>query len=145
MCAALELNTRVLRPGKWVPVWSKSGALQLIWAGFARREMLHWWEKKGGELVDVPADRFAERSDKTRALIWDRIPEGQVVRGLIEKSGPTPLLKIVTRASTEAELARFQHPRMPLIEAPLFSSAAAPAPESAPAGDAREDRQTWLL
>ena len=144
MCAALELKSRVLRPGKPVPVWSKLGGLQLIWAGFARREMLGWWEKKGGELVDVPADRFAERSNKTRELIWDDIPSGQVVRGLVEKSGPKPLLKIVTRASTGEELARFEHPRMPLIEAPLFSSG--PVPVSEPPPDAgREDRQTWLL
>lgn len=144
MCAALELNTRVLRPGKWVPVWSKSGALQLIWAGFARHEMLRWWEKKGGELVDVPADRFAERSDRSRELIWDAIPRGQIVRGLVEKSGPKPMLKIITRASTEGELARFEHPRMPLIEAPLFSSEPVPLSEPAPESG-KEDRQTWLL
>jgi hypothetical protein len=144
MCAALELNSRVLRPGKWVPVWSKLGGLQLIWAGFARREILRWWEKKGGELVDVPADRFAERSDKTHKLIWDEIPDGQVVRGLVEKSGKTPLLKIVTRASTEEELARFEHPRMPVIEAPLFSAGPVPV-ESPPDGTAPEDRQTRFL
>jgi hypothetical protein len=144
MCAALELNSRVLRPGKWVPVWSKLGGLQLIWAGFARREILRWWEKKGGELVDIPADRFAERSDKTHKLIWDEIPGGHVVRGLVEKSGPKPLLKIVTRASTQEELARFEHPRMPLIEAPLFSSE--PVPVADPPPDAsRDDGRTWLL
>jgi hypothetical protein len=144
MCAALELNTRVLRPGKWVPVWTKSGALQLIWAGFARRETLRWWEKKGGELIDVPADRFAERSDRTRDLIWDDVPRGHVVRGLVEKSGPKPLLKIVTRASTEEELIRFEHPRMPLIEPPLFSSEPVPITEPAPE-IGKEDRQTRLF
>jgi hypothetical protein len=144
MCAALELNTRVLRPGKWVPVWSKAGSLQLVWAGFARREMLRWWEKKGGELVDVPADRFAERSDRTRELIWDEIPPGLVVRGLIEKTGPKPLLKIVTRASTEGELARFEHPRMPLIEPPLFSSEPVPLSDPPPEASA-ENAQPWLL
>jgi len=144
MCAALELNTRVLRPGKWVPVWGKSGSLQLVWAGFARHEILRWWEKKGGELVDVPADRFAERSDRTRELIWDEIPRGQVVRGLIERSGPKPLLKIVTRASTEAELARFEHPRMPLLEPPLFSSQPIPVSDSEPE-NGKDDPQIPLL
>jgi hypothetical protein len=127
-----------------VPVWSKLGGLQLVWAGFARWEILHWWEKKGGELVDVPADRFAERSERTRELIWDEIPRGNVVRGLVERSGPKPLLKIVTRASTAAELARFEHPRMPLIEPPLFSSASVPIPDlEPPAGPV--DPQGWLL
>jgi len=92
MCAALELNTRVIRPGKWVPFWSTLGGLQLGWAVFARRESLRWWEwweKKGGELVDVPADRFDERSERTRELSWDEIPSGQVVRGLIDREeGP---------------------------------------------------------
>jgi hypothetical protein len=142
MCAALELNTRVIRPGKWVPFWSSAGGLQLVWAGFARMEILRWWQKKGGELVDIPADRFAERSDRTRELIWDEIPHGQVVRGFVERSGPKPLLKVVTRPSTPEELARFEHPRMPLLEQPLFSSDRVPIPEPEAAP---EDPQGWLL
>ena len=122
MCAALELNKTMLRPGGWVCVWAQMTGLRLVWAGFARRETLPWWKKKGGELVDVPAERFAERSGLTGELRWDDVPRGQVGRGIIDRSGKTPLLKVVTRASDAAELARFEHPRMPLLEAPLFSS-----------------------
>lgn len=144
MCAALELNSRVLRPGKWVPFWSSAGGLQLLWAGFARMEILRWWQQKGGELVDIPADRFAERSDRTRELIWDEVPHGQVVRGLVENSGPKPLLKVVTRPSTPEEIARFEHPRMPLLEQPLFASEPVPILEPEPEA-APEDPQRWLL
>jgi hypothetical protein len=33
-----------------------------------------------------------------------------------------PLIKVVTRASTEEELNFFEHPRMPLLETPLFDA-----------------------
>ncbi len=73
-------------------------------------------------MVDVPAARFAERSERDRQLRWDDVACGSVVRGLIDPNAGKPLLKIVTRASTPEELVRFEHPRMPLIELPLFSA-----------------------
>ena len=120
MCAALELNSRIIRPGKWIGVWRNSGRERVLWAGFARHEILPWWQRKGGEMVDIPADRFAERSDQTRALIWEQIPDGEVVRGLIDTTRGQALLKVVTRPSTDEELRHFQHPRMPLVEPPIF-------------------------
>ena len=123
MCAALEVNTRLLRPGRLVRAWSRDQILAaLVWAGFARKESLGWWKKQGGELVDVPAQRFAERSDRDRQLRWDVVPPGLIVRGLVAPNDGKPLLKIVTRASTPEELLRFEHPRMPLLESPLFSA-----------------------
>ena len=123
MCAAFELNSRVIRPGKVVRVWTGMGTNgKFVWAGFARNEIAGWWKKKGWEPVDVPAEKFAERSDRTRQLAWDAVPEGLVVRGVIEANVEVPLLKIVTRASSAEELQRFEHPRMPLIEPPLFSA-----------------------
>jgi hypothetical protein len=128
MCAALDLNETRIRPGQLVAVWGRAGAARYVWAGFARKESLGWWRKKGGELVDVPADRFAERSDRDRQLRWEAIPREQVVRGLVDPNDGKPLLKIVTRASTADELARFEHPRMPVLEAPLVSAEPIPAP-----------------
>lgn len=122
MCAAFELNSRVIRPGKIVGLWRQTGREQLVWAGFARHESIAWWIRKGGELADIPAHRFAERSERDHRLRWDEIPTSRIIRGLIDPNGGKPLLKVVTRASDEAELARFQHPRMPLIELPLFSA-----------------------
>jgi hypothetical protein len=122
MCAAFELNSRVLRPGRLVRVWRERQPATLVWAGFARRESVGWWREKGADLVDIPAERFAERSDRDRQLRWDAVPAGLVIRGLVDPHEGQPLLKVVTRASTEEELARFHHERMPLLEAPLFSA-----------------------
>jgi len=123
MCAVLGIKTRIIRPGKPVRLWRAGVQAEFVWAGFARKETLAWWKKKqNGELVDVPANRFAERSDRDGQLRWDDVPAGLVVRGLIDPNGGKPLLKIVTRASTAEELERFEHPRMPLLEPPLFSA-----------------------
>ena len=137
MCAAFELNSRTIRPGKRAGVWRGEKAEQIVWAGFARREMLAWWKRQGAELVDVPAHRFAERSERDRQLRWDDVPPGLVIRGLMVQPGTTPLLKIVTRASTGEELQRFEHPRMPLLEEPLFS--AAPIDAASPGEDAQRE------
>ena len=56
---------------------------RFVWAGFARAEILDWWQRKGGVLLDIHADRFAERSDKSRKLIWDSVPRDFVIRGLM--------------------------------------------------------------
>jgi hypothetical protein len=72
--------------------------------------------------VDVPAHRFAERSNVTGKLVWEPVPIGSIVRGLFGTEGASPLIKVVTRAANAAELVRFEHPRMPLIEIPLYSA-----------------------
>jgi hypothetical protein len=126
MCAAFELNSRLIRPGRMVGVWRSAGAASLVWAGFARREILGWWKKKGGELVDIPAHRFAERSDFDRQLRWDDVRPGQVIRGVFDPHEGKPLVRVVTRPSMPEEQVRFQHGRMPVIEAPLFNSAPVP-------------------
>jgi len=71
-------------------------------------------------MLDIPAERFAERSDMTGRLVWESLPGNLVIRGLLDIRGGNPLLKIVTRAAYAEELERFQHPRMPLLEEPLF-------------------------
>src|SRR5262245_18286450 len=122
MPAAFELNGRTIRPGRLVGVRREGGEVYQLWAGFARRDILAWWMRKGGELVDIPADRFAERSDLDRQIRWEEIPQGFVLRGLIDPNEGKPLLKILTRAATQEEQVRYQHPRMPVVELPLFSS-----------------------
>lgn len=119
-CAFIDPNGDLLRPGKAVAATGAAGDQhRLPWVGFARSEILAWWQRQGAQLVDIAAARFAERAEDTREMIWDDLPAGRVIRGLIDRRGPRPLLKIVTRASTPAELARFRHPRMPLVEPPL--------------------------
>lgn len=125
MCATFEIRGRIVRPGSLAVGSAKQGVVRHIWAGFARREILSWWEKKGAIPIDIPATRFAERSDITGKLIWDAVEPGLIIRGILDRHAPEPLIKIVTRPSGREELERFQHPRMPLVERPLFS----PVPE----------------
>ncbi|MFZ0616202.1 MAG: hypothetical protein WAN16_07105 [Chthoniobacterales bacterium] len=120
MCATFEIQGRAFRPGREVLARAKEGLVRPVWAGFARSEILGWWERRGGELLDIPAERFAERSDQTRRLVWDDVPGGLVLRGVMERGEGSPLVRIVTRAATEAEVMRFQHPRMPLLERALY-------------------------
>jgi hypothetical protein len=70
----------------------------------------------------VPAEKFAERSDRTGQFTWESVPSGHVIRGLVEMDVASPVLKIVTRHATADELARYEHDRVPLIEPPLFSA-----------------------
>lgn len=120
MCAAYEFKGKGFRPGREVPAIRERGVFRAAWAGFARNEILDWWQKKGGVLLDLPATRFAERSEITGKLIWDDVPEGFVIRGLLDQQTKHLLVKVVTRASTPTEMERFQHPRMPLLDRPLF-------------------------
>ena len=125
MCAVFEFKKQVFKPGKEITAKAEPGIVSHVWAGFARAEILDWWQRKGGVHFDIHADRFAERSDKTGRLIWDSLPHDYVIRGLLDYQTGNPLIKIVTRESSREELLRFQHPRMPLIELPLFG----PMPE----------------
>lgn len=122
MCASLEQDGKIKRPRGSVAVTGPNGKQELVWAGFARSEILSWWQrKKGATLLDIDATRFAERADDTRELIWDEMPPDSVIRGLCDQSGKTPVLKIVTRPADAEELAQFRHPRMPLLEKRIYS------------------------
>ena len=120
MCAVFQFKKQVFKPGKEVVAVAETGIVRHAWAGFARAEILDWWQRKGGLLLDIHADRFAERSDKTGKLIWDSVPRDFVIRGLLDHQTGQPLVKIVTRESTREELKRFEHPRMPVLEPALF-------------------------
>jgi len=120
MCATFQFKGKSFKPGQEITGSGKRGLVRHAWAGFARNEILSWWQKNGAVLIDLPATRFAERSEITGKLIWDEIAEGLVIRGLVDTQAPRPLIKVVTRASTPPELERFQHPRMPLLAVPLF-------------------------
>ena len=81
MCAGFEFRKHAFKPGKEVVAMAETGVARFVWAGFARAEILDWWQRKGGVLLDIHADRFAERSDKSRKLIWDSVPRDFVIRG----------------------------------------------------------------
>ncbi len=128
MCARFELNDTRLMPGKSIGVWLGPGrGDRFVWAGFARRESLGWWKRKGGELVDVPASRYAERSRKDGRLVWADLTAGHVIRGLVDPNDGKPLVKIVTRACEPEEAAFFGHDRICLTEEARYSTEPPPA------------------
>ena len=132
MCATFEFKRQVFKPGKEVIAVADSGIVRHIWAGFARAEILDWWQRKGGVLLDIYADRFAERSDNTGKLIWDAVPGHFVIRGILDHQTGAPLIKIVTRLSTPEEIQKFQHPRMPVLEEALYPRVEIPERPNAP-------------
>lgn len=81
MCATFQFRGKTYKPGSEVAGSGERGIICHAWAGFARSEILSWWKKRGAVLIDIPADRFAERSEVTRKLIWDEVAEGFVIRG----------------------------------------------------------------
>ncbi len=122
MCARFDLNDRRLAPGRSIGAWVGPGrGERFVWAGFARRESLGWWTRKGGGLVDIPATRYAERSRVTGELVWADLPEGFVIRGLLDPNDGQPLVKVVTRACDAKDLEFFGHDRICVVEEPRFS------------------------
>jgi hypothetical protein len=93
---------------------------------------LNWWIQRGGILLDIPAAEFAERSDRTGELVWDMVPEGLVIRAILDRQTAHELVKIVTREATPAELEKFEHNRMPVLEKPLHSAAEVVLPKPPP-------------
>lgn len=83
---------------------------------------------KGCVPVDVPAERFAERSRREGRLVWGEMPPGMVIRGLWDASGTVPQVLIVTRQATSGEEESFGHERMPLLLAPIYSAELVPLP-----------------
>lgn len=122
MCATFKNGDRIFKPRSIVEAKGKSGDVSAVWGGFARSEILGWWKRQGAEELDVTATEFAERSDATGELVWGTVPAGLVLRAVLDPRGTTPLLKVVTRESTEAELTTYNHPRMPVLERPLHAA-----------------------
>lgn len=121
MCAVFKVQGTTCRPGREVPAVGPDGPIHRVWAGFARSEILNWWIQRGGILLDIPAEEFAERSDRTGELGWDAVPAGLVIRAILDRQTEHELIKIVTRESASAEFEKFEHNRMPVLEKPLHS------------------------
>ena len=120
MCSVFKNKNLVLKPGRLLKAASERGPVSAVWAGFARSEILDWWKHQGAEEVELTATSFAERSEITRQLVWDNVPEGQVISALLDHRENPALLKVVTRPANEDELARFDHPRLPLLQKRKF-------------------------
>jgi len=132
VCAVFKVQGTTCRPGREVSAVGPDGPIHRVWAGFARSEILNWWIQRGGILLDIPAEEFAERSDRTGELGWDAVPAGLVIRAILDRQTEHELIKIVTRESAPAELERFEHNRMPVLEKPLHSAVAVTLPAPPP-------------
>ena len=53
MCATFQIRGKTYKPGREINGSGKGGIVRNIWSGFARKEILAWWQKKGAVLVDV--------------------------------------------------------------------------------------------
>lgn len=120
MCSVFKNKNLVLKPGRLLKGATQRGAVSAVWTGFARSEILDWWKHQGAEEVELTATSFAERSEKTRQLVWDDVPEGQVICALLDNRENPAQLKVVTRPANEAELTHFEHPRLPLLQKRKF-------------------------
>ena len=120
MCSVFKNKNLVLKPGRLLKGATQRGPVSAVWAGFARSEILDWWKHQGSEEVELTATSFAERSEITRQLVWEDVPEGQVISALLDHRENPALLKVVTRPANEDELARFEHPRLPLLQKRKF-------------------------
>lgn len=118
-----------MKPGTPIAASTRNGLVKAVWAGFARSEILGWWKLQGAEEVDVPATEFAERSDATGKLRWEFVPSDCVVAALLDHRKTVPILKILTRSSTEAEIQKYEHPRMPLLLSRRFAALPVEEPE----------------
>jgi len=124
MCAAIEFSTRVVRLGRRIAFRHAAGEAELPWMGFAREEVLGWWRLRGAELVDLPADRFAQRSEFDRQIRWTDLTVGQVIRALLDLTPEEPVIRVLTRPSTPEEHKRLQVTRMPVTDAAILHPAA---------------------
>lgn len=115
MCAVIRWRGQEVRINQRVQVVRAKEVLTGIWVGFAREEILNWWLKCGYEEVDLLAEEFAERSRQTGKLVWGEVEDGHVLRAIFGMECHQRLVRLVTRACTEEELARFGHHRMPLV------------------------------
>jgi hypothetical protein len=128
MCAVFKNKAGIFKPGRLVHGATEAGPVAAVWAGFARSEILEWWLERGCA-VDLEAAEFAERSRATRRLVWGSVGEGMAIAAVLDRTPSTPVIRVVTRPAGEAEIAVFDHPRMPLLVARRFPVVAWPAAE----------------
>jgi hypothetical protein len=123
VCAVFKVQGATFRPGREFSAVGPNGLIHRVWAGFARSEILNWWIQRGGILLDIHAEEFAERSGRSGELGWAMVPPGLVIRAIIDRQTEHEVIKIVTRESAPAELEHFEHNRMPVAGKPLHASA----------------------
>lgn len=130
MCNRFVQKGKVVKPGERARVLMKGpGAVfempfdDAIFGGSARSESRNYWiRREGAEPVIVPEiERFGEKDKATGQQNWEDIPAGSALEGLLLPRPPGKdyrLLKIVTQAATEEQIARLGNDRVPVLHPP---------------------------
>jgi hypothetical protein len=83
MCSVFKNKNLVLKPGRVLKGASIKGPVSGVWAGFARSEILDWWQRQGAEEVELTATSFAERSSRTGQLVWEDVTENHIISAIL--------------------------------------------------------------
>jgi hypothetical protein len=95
-------------------------AVEAIWASSAQEEKLDWWLRDpGSQLVQSEeVIAIAVKAKDTQELLWADAPPGARLIFLLQPPPPGKnyqLAKMVTTASTPAQIATFRHDRFSLF------------------------------
>jgi hypothetical protein len=127
MCNRFVQKGRVIKPGERTRVLLKGpGAIfelpfdDAVFGGPAKSESRNYWiRREGAEPVIVPdVERFGEKNKTTGEQGWEDVPPGTALEGLLLPQPPGKayrLLKIVTQAATQEQIARLGNERAPVL------------------------------
>lgn len=127
MCNRVVQKDKVIKPGERVTVLIKGPGAEFelpfdaaVFAGPAKKESRNYWIKReGAEGVIVPdVSRFGERNKATDEQVWEDVPPGSALEGLLLPQPPGKeyrLLKIVTQPATPEQIARLGNDRTPVV------------------------------
>lgn len=94
--------------------------VQGTWAGSAKEEMLEWWlSRPGNELAQTEQiSEVAIKADDDHEMLWGAAPVGARLIFVLEPQQPGKnyrLARMVTTASTPAQVLYFRHERFALF------------------------------
>jgi hypothetical protein len=109
------------KPGERVALILADGTrIQGTWAGSAKEERLKWWmNQHGNRLAQTEqVSEIAIQADDDKEIIWGAAPVGARLIFVLESQPPGKnyrLAKMVTTASTAAQVSYFRHERFSLF------------------------------
>jgi hypothetical protein len=112
---------RLWKPGERVALTLSDGTkIEGTWAGSAKEERLKWWlSKYGNRLAQTEQiSEVAIQADDDKEIIWGGAPAGARLIFVLESQPPGKnyrLAKMVTTASTPAQILYFRHERFSLF------------------------------
>jgi|SRR5579863_1613077 len=114
-------DDRLWKPGEQVELTLADGTrVQGTWAGSAQEEKLKWWlSQHGNRLAQTEQiSKVAIQADDDEEMIWGAAPVGARLIFVLQLQPPGKnyrLAKMVTTASTPAQVMYFRHERFSLF------------------------------